>query len=371
MHLRDALHKRQAEAERGALPVDRKIVLERGGALPAGQQGVEQLCIQPGAAVRDRDGIKRAVIGQDDTDIAVRRRDAQRVRKQVVQSGAHQPGLDQRKTAVRRLYVDLPDARRARAFGSALRRIAAERRKVVIVQPELLGQRRIVQEIRMGQQAVQPQAFAPQMRGELRVLHLLGVREQRTQVLHALCVDDAQAAVVRGAVLAEECQQRAVPVRQDLQPVDGAVQLFIYGLRCARGQTGLQRFGRGVAQHLVGPLHRMQAGQLPRGLVAVFHVQRRPHGDERSVAQRGAREQRAQRRIFQIGEEIFCHLYPPNHPAFSLCGYKAGPRLKYYILWDVFIIPPDGTVLQRKLYKKAAANDKKFTNITPCGRQPS
>ena len=44
--------------------------------------------------------------------------------------------------------------------------------------------------------------------------------------------------------------------------------------------------------------------------------------------------------------------------------YKPNP----HILYDVFIIPLPLLSLQRKLYKNTGQNDKKITNITPCGK---
>ena len=41
---------------------------------------------------------------------------------------------------------------------------------------------------------------------------------------------------------------------------------------------------------------------------------------------------------------------------------------KRHILYDVFIIPLPLLSLQRKLYKNTGQNDKKITNITPCGK---
>ena len=58
-------------------------------------------------------------------------------------------------------------------------------------------------------------------------------------------------------------------------------------------------------------------------------------------------------------------MYPPSLSSESLiflflCGYKAAYGLQYYILYDASIIPPDGTALQRKMYKNPEYNDKKF-----------
>ena len=118
--------------------------------------------------------------------------------------------------------------------------------------------------------------------------------------------------LVASAVLAQEGEQRAVPVRQDLQTVADAVQLFIYragGMRC---NAAAQRSYSGLVQQLVDPFERVQAGQLCGGPVAVLHMEGRAYRYQRRVAQRGARKQPAHRIAIQMCEEAIFHLYPPK-----------------------------------------------------------
>ena len=180
-----------------------------------------------------------------------------------------------------------------------------------MVQPELFSQWWVMQEIRMGQQAVQPQALPPQMCGKAGIIHLIGVRQQRAQILHAFGVQHAQAAVICSAILAQEGEQSPIPVRQDLQTVVYAVQFLVYSSGLLVCNTGAKRFGCGLVQQLVDPLEWEQPDQLPGGIIVIFDVQRRSHGDQRRILERGARKQLAHGAVLQMGEEGIVHRYHP------------------------------------------------------------
>ena len=82
--LRDALDQGQTEAERRAAARQGKLIVQRNMPLPASQERFKQLRIQAGAAIRNRDGRKAAVVGQGKDDIAARGGRVQRVGQKVV-----------------------------------------------------------------------------------------------------------------------------------------------------------------------------------------------------------------------------------------------------------------------------------------------
>ena len=175
-----------------------------------------------------------------------------------------------------------------------------------------------------------------------------------------------------------------------------------------------QYIPRAAAQERIQLLHRVQTGKLLCRVAAPLDTQRIAHCEQRRMPQLGAQQQLADCVAVQLRKKCVFHHYPPKtpcnftfvlwescchsrlcFPASGICCavfgilisvfedvkkqhgarcaflipktgglYKPNP----HILYDVFIIPLPLLSLQRKLYKNTGQNDKKITNITPCGK---
>ena len=200
--------------------------------------------------------------------------------------------------------------------------VAAQLGQIVMVQPQLFGQRRVVQKVRVHEQAVQPQTLAAQVRGQHRIVHLCGVRQQRTQILCALGMEHAQRAVVRSSVVAHKGQQRAIAVRQDFQTIFQTIQLFVNRVGRVSCDTVPQGSDRLLAEQLVDALKRVQSGQAGSGVAAVFNMKCGRNDDNRRVTQAGACQQLAQGVLIDLRKESIRHLYPPKYFCFSFREYK-------------------------------------------------
>ena len=266
----------------------------------------------------------------------------------------------------------------------------------------------------MRQQPVQPHTLPPQPVCQCRILHLLGLGHQSTQITRAFVLNDPQTAVIGGTVAPQIRQQCTAAVRDHFDRVDRSVDVLLCGAGRLCIYAPEQYIPRAAAQERIQLLHRVQTGKLLCRVAAPLNTQRIAHCEQRRMPQLGAQQQLADCVTVQLRKKCVFHHYPPKtpcnftfvlwesccrsrscFPASGICCavfgilisvfadvkkqhgarcaflipkigglYKPNP----HILYDVFIIPLPLLSLQRKLYKNTGQNDKKITNITPCGK---
>ena len=203
-------------------------------------------------------------------------------------------------------------------------------------------------------------------------------------------------------------------MRDHFDRVDRSVDVLLCGAGRLCIYAPEQYIPRAAAQERIQLLHRVQTGKLLCRVAAPLDTQRIAHCEQRRMPQLGAQQQLADCVAVQLRKKCVFHHYPPKtpcnftfvlwescchsrscFPASGICCavfgilisvfedvkkqhgarcaflipkigglYKPNP----HILYDVFIIPLPLLSLQRKLYKNARQNDKKITNITPCGK---
>ena len=79
------------------------------------------------------------------------------------------------------------------------------------------------------QQPVQPHTLPPQPVCQCRILHLLGLGHQSTQITRAFVLNDPQAAVIGGTVAPQIRQQCTAAVRDHFDRVDRSVDVLLCG----------------------------------------------------------------------------------------------------------------------------------------------